>query len=607
MIFNTRSPIPIATTSVIGGVKIGTGLSIDSAGVLSSNNSITIDSILNTASDNPVKNSAITVALNNKANKTEIPTNISELTNDAGYLTSYTEIDPTVPSWAKASSKPTYTFSEIDSKPTTISGYGISDAYTKTQIDNLVAGVLHYKGTKAAISNLPTSSNVIGDTWHITADGSEWAWDGTSWQELGTTIDLSNYVTTDDSRLTDARTPTAHNQALSTITGADDLKAIEALTGTSGLLKKTATNTWTLDTSNYLTSYTETDPTVPSWAKASTKPTYTASEVGAATASHTHGNITNAGDITATAAIASGDRLIINDESASKITNSSITFGNATSQYLANNGTWQNVPVIPTNVSSFNNDAGYLTSYTETDPTVPSWAKQTTKPSYTASEVGAAPSSHTHGNITNTGDITATAPTIANGDQIVINDNSASKITNGPTFDGSTTTKALTPKGTWETFSQFSGSYSDLTNTPSYIVSDIQYNATQKSIRKTRNGTVSDVITIDTLKTELDMPTKVSDLTNDAGYITDAGVTSFNGSTGAITYTAPVTSVNGATGAVTITPTIVSVTQTVTTGVDIGAITVNGTATSLKAPEEILISSTEPLEENEYVKLWIEI
>lgn len=45
----------------------------------------------------------------------------------------------------------------------------------------------------------------------------------------------------------------------------------------------------------------------------------------------------------------------------------------------------------PTNVSAFTNDAGYLT--TETDPTVPSWAKQSTKPSYTASEVGALPSS----------------------------------------------------------------------------------------------------------------------------------------------------------------------------------------------------------------------
>ena len=38
------------------------------------------------------------------------------------------ESDPTVPSWAKASSKPTYTFAEITSKPTTLAGYGITDA-----------------------------------------------------------------------------------------------------------------------------------------------------------------------------------------------------------------------------------------------------------------------------------------------------------------------------------------------------------------------------------------------------------------------------------------------------------------------------------------------
>ena len=39
--------------------------------------------------------------------------------------------------------------------------------------------------------------------------------------------------------------------------------------------------------------------------------------------------------------------------------------------------------------SDLTNDSGYLTSYTETDPTVPSWAKQTSKPTYTAQEVGA--------------------------------------------------------------------------------------------------------------------------------------------------------------------------------------------------------------------------
>lgn len=43
--------------------------------------------------------------------------------------------------------------------------------------------------------------------------------------------------------------------------GNDDLKAIEALTGTSGLLKKTAANTWTLDTSTYLTGITSSQVT----------------------------------------------------------------------------------------------------------------------------------------------------------------------------------------------------------------------------------------------------------------------------------------------------------------------------------------------------------
>jgi len=47
------------------------------------------------------------------------------------------------------------------------------------------------------------------------------------------------------------------------------------------------------------------------------------------------------------------------------------------------------IPTVPTNVSAFNNDAGYLTGYKESDPTVSSWAKQPTKPTYTAEEVGA--------------------------------------------------------------------------------------------------------------------------------------------------------------------------------------------------------------------------
>lgn len=44
--------------------------------------------------------------------------------------------------------------------------------------------------------------------------------------------------------------------------------------------------------------------------------------------------------------------------------------------------------IIPTKVSDLTNDKGYLTSYTETDPTISAWAKEPTKPSYNKTEVG---------------------------------------------------------------------------------------------------------------------------------------------------------------------------------------------------------------------------
>ena len=81
----------------------------------------------------------------------------------------------------------------------------------------------------------------------------------------------------------------------------------------------------------------ETDPTVPSWAKQSTKPSYTASEVGAL----------------------------------------------------------PDTTVIPSATSQLVNDSGFIVGAdvpsNETDPTVPAWAKASSKPSYTASEVGALP------------------------------------------------------------------------------------------------------------------------------------------------------------------------------------------------------------------------
>lgn len=92
------------------------------------------------------------------------------------------------------------------SPATSLAGYGISDAYTKTEIDNKLSSALTYKGTKATYSQLPTSGNKTGDTWNVTAAdashnvkaGDNVVWNGTSWDVLSGVVDLSGCVMTTD-------------------------------------------------------------------------------------------------------------------------------------------------------------------------------------------------------------------------------------------------------------------------------------------------------------------------------------------------------------------------------------------------------------------------
>jgi hypothetical protein len=104
-----------------------------------------------------------------------------------------------------------------------------------------------------------------------------------------------------------------------------------------------------------------------------------------------------------------------------------------------------------------NNKQGKLTlygstAYTHTLLGAPTSARTITLPDATGTvEL----TNHIHGNLTHDGKITSTT-TIANGDKLVIVDSDSKIIGSSITFDGSTTTKALTQKGTWETFNNYS-------------------------------------------------------------------------------------------------------------------------------------------------------
>lgn len=78
---------------------------------------ITTDATPTQGSKNPVQSGGVYNALQDV--EESIPTKVSDLTNDSGFITGYTETDPTVPEWAKAPSKPTYTATEVGARPDT--------------------------------------------------------------------------------------------------------------------------------------------------------------------------------------------------------------------------------------------------------------------------------------------------------------------------------------------------------------------------------------------------------------------------------------------------------------------------------------------------------
>jgi len=48
-----------------------------------------------------------------------------------------------------------------------------------------IPGAFVFKGSVATTADLPATGNRNGDVWHVNADGSEWAWTGSQWEELG--------------------------------------------------------------------------------------------------------------------------------------------------------------------------------------------------------------------------------------------------------------------------------------------------------------------------------------------------------------------------------------------------------------------------------------
>lgn len=132
-----------------------------------------VDTIAENAQVNVIESVSVNgtnLSVTNKNVNVTVPTKVSELTNDSGYLTTHQSLDNY------------YTKTQV-----------AANYYNKTEIDGKLTSAMHYKGSVATFNDLPTDA-AVGDFYNITANGANYAWDGTKWDETGAIADLTPYL-----------------------------------------------------------------------------------------------------------------------------------------------------------------------------------------------------------------------------------------------------------------------------------------------------------------------------------------------------------------------------------------------------------------------------
>ena len=165
------------------------------------------------------------------------------------------------------------------------------------------------------------------------------------------------------------------------------------------------------------------------------------------------------------------------------------------------------IPTIPTQVSAFENDKGYLTE--ETDPTVPSWAKAATKPTYTASEVGA----DANGTASSLVSAHNTGTDAHNDIRLLIQG-----LTDRLNAVANSSDTDLDQLSEIVAYIKSNKSLIDSITTSKVNVTDIVDNLTTNVSNKPLSAAQG--VVLKALIDAITVPTKVSQLTNDSGYLT---------------------------------------------------------------------------------------
>lgn len=117
--------------------------------------SITVDAALSTTSENPVQNKVIALALGQKANSADVPTKVSDLTNDSGFQTA-SQVESAIDQHLSAVYKAAGSVASISALPAPSESYlgyvyNVEAAFTTTSDFVEGAGVDYPAGTDVAI------------------------------------------------------------------------------------------------------------------------------------------------------------------------------------------------------------------------------------------------------------------------------------------------------------------------------------------------------------------------------------------------------------------------------------------------------------------------
>ena len=299
-----------ATASAAGLMSAADKAKLD--GVAAGSNRVIIDAELSTTSTNPVQNKVIKSALDSKSNtghthddryytESEINTKLNAKANSShthtkAQITDFPTSMPAsdVSAWAKAASKPSYTIGEVSGN---LPASRISGTIAAANLPSYVDDVLEY----ASLSKFPTKGE-SGKIYTALDTNKIYRWSGSAYVVISETIALgithSSAGYGDESRAAyNHSTKTSGNPhhvtkidvGLGNVDNtADSAKSVKYATsaGSAGSVA------WS-NVSGRPSSMPASD--VYSWAKQPNKPSYTASEVGAAPASHSHSYLPLAG------------------------------------------------------------------------------------------------------------------------------------------------------------------------------------------------------------------------------------------------------------------------------------------------------------------------